>query len=525
MNVSYNRTVFALILVGALNLVAGVVFQAITAATYGAGPALDAFFMADAIPGFLNDRLLFGAVNIVLVPLLCSDRLRQMPRESWHIASTFITLLVLFSVAFTAACCFLAPSIVRLTAPGFPPDTAALTVKLLRVLSLTTLFFCTVSWMRGILHAHNIFILPYLGGVVYFVSLSGFVRGGAGALGIWALGIGAVLSSALFCAFHLIPLRRVPVRYRFGLDRRVLSGPLSMFFAYMFLSAGSYISYLVDRYFASRLAGGDIVILSLAQKFEVPITFLVTFSVSLPALTIFSNAAGDEAGFRRGVRDSVRAMSALTIPFLALLLAVRLPLARLWFGHGAFTDPDTAHVASLVGFLWPAFLINAYGAILLNGYFSLRAVKLCLVVIAGDVLLNVLLNRLLVGPLGLRGIALATSLAAVLSNLVLWWGLRRRLGGLGFRGERKESARMVLFCAFFSAGIFLLGAGVRAVWPGGGRGPDPLWDVLISVGAAGVLFPLAGRLFRVPEVEELTRVLLGLAGRFRARTADAGGAW
>jgi len=505
----FTRTTVLMILVGGGNLLAGLVFLGVVAATYGAGRSLEAFYLADAVPGFLNDRLLFGAVNIVLVPLLCSERLRANRQESWHIASTFISLLTVLSAVYVAVILLAAPVIVRAIAPGFDPEQAALTVKLLRLLSFTTLIFTVVSWMRGILHAHNVFVAPYLAGVVYFGLSALFVLVGSPWLGIWALGAGTLLAAVIFGAIHLVPLRRIRVDYRFGIDRSVVRGPLMLFFSYMLVSMATHINYLVDRYFASQLAPGSIVILSLAQKFEIPVTFIVTFAIAIPALTIFSNAVGNEEQLRDGVRNSLGAMSALAIPLISLLLVVRLPLARVWFEHGEFTLQDSLRVASVVLCFGPSFLVNAYGAILINGYFSLRAVRICLAVMAGEVALNIWLTALLVRPLGLEGIALATSLATLLTNLLLWAVLRSKLKGLGFQGKRAELGRLLSYCLVTASSFFGLRCLAGALLPGllDGR---PLPEVLFLAVSAFLLFLVLGVLFRIPEVRELVRLFQGL---------------
>ncbi len=491
-------------LVGAVNLCFGLLFQALVAASYGAGGSLDAFFMAYALPGFLNNWLLWGAANIVLVPLLCSREWTSNPDESQRVADTFITALGLMGLLVSAACLLAAHAVVPLIAPGFDPEQARLTARILQVICPTVFLTAVVAVVRGILNAHSIFLGPYAFLTLYHLFQIAFVLAFRGPMGIWALAAGTGLASVLLCILHLFPMRRVRFRYRPRLERALLRGPLGVFFAYMLVGVAAQINFVADRYFASRLAEGSITILSLAQKFQIPIIFLFTFAVTVPALTILSGSLENRQRFRTNLRTSLRHLTVLVVPFMALLLALRTPLAQLWLQHGVFSAENVRMVGLVILGLSAAFLVNAYSSLLVNGYFVLKRTGLVIVVVFAECGLNIFLNWLLVGPFGLLGIALATSLSTAPVNILLWVMLRRRLGGLGFR-DRAETLRLVLWCACCYPVVLL--ATNLAVTMGAGPDRGPLMAVFGVTALSLPAILLLGLALRIEEIQSVAQLL------------------
>jgi len=500
----FTGTTLPLAVVGGLNLIIGLLFQAVVVGSYGASGDLDAFFMANALPGFLNNWLLWGAANIVLVPLLCSRGAETDPLETRRIVNTFITALGLMSLATAVLFFLLAPYVVPVLAPGFDPGQVRLCIRILQLLSVTVFFSAVVSLLRGILNAERIFLVPYAFVTVYHLFLIGFVLTWKGKMGIWALAAGTVLASVILCLLHFIPLRKVRFRFRIQLEWSLLRGPLKLFFAYMLVGMASQINFVADRYFASRLPEGSIVILSLAQKFQVPIIFLFAFAVSVPALTFLSSTVENREKFCGELRNSIRHLTVLVLPFLALLLALRLPLARLWLQHGAFTHADVLQVGTVLLWLSFAFLVNAYSSLQLNGFFVLKSTALVIVVVFAESALNILLNHLLVGPMGLNGIALATGLSTAPANILLWGVLRSRLKGLGFR-SRGEVVRLVLYGAACFPLVFLCGVLFSQIGIFPNRAPLLYIVLVTAVSLPGFL--ALGLLFRIEEILALTAFL------------------
>ena len=189
---------------------------------------------------------------------------------------------------------------------------------------------------------------------------------------------------------------------------------------------------------------------------------------------------------------------------VALLLALRLPLARLWLQHGAFTHADVLQVGTVLLWLSFAFLVNAYSSLQLNGFFVLKSTALVIVVVFAESALNILLNHLLVGPMGLNGIALATGLSTAPAKILLWGVLGSRLKGLGFR-SRGEVVRLVLYGAACFPLVFLCGVLFSQIGIFPNRAPLLYIVLVTAVSLPGFL--ALGLLFRIEEILALTAFL------------------
>src|SRR5690606_7779360 len=127
----------------------------------------------------------------------------------------------------------LAPLIVRtILAPAAPPDVQALTTSLMRVMMVTPFIFSISGLIMGILHAHQLFLLPsiaismnniglMIGALVIAPALPpdpGVAQ--IGNANIYGLAYGAVLSAVLHLLVQLPGLRRINARLRLLPDWR-----------------------------------------------------------------------------------------------------------------------------------------------------------------------------------------------------------------------------------------------------------------------------------------------------------------
>jgi putative peptidoglycan lipid II flippase len=137
-----------------------------------------------------------------------------------------------------------------------------------------------------------------------------------------------------------------------------------------------------------------------------------------------------------GRRDRVRATLyrtlAVTLALLAVvaavLVAIRRPLCRLLFLHGAM---DAAAVEQLAGLLpWYLVGLPPYGALLVlaRAHVAVGNTRVMFSTALCHVALNLGLNILLVWRLGLAGVALSTTLTHTVIGALLWVRLQPLLG-------------------------------------------------------------------------------------------------
>jgi putative peptidoglycan lipid II flippase len=200
-------------------------------------------------------------------------------------------------------------------------------------------------------------------------------------------------------------------------------------------------------------------------------------------------AARQLEALRDSVARSLRLILFLAIPASAGLALLAEPAVRLLFERGAFGEASTDLV-------WPALVIYGLAVfahagieILSRGYYALADTRTPVQFAVLAVLLNIVLCAALVGPFGLRGLAAATSIAAVVEFTLLLVVLERRLGSLhsGMVGSsvlRTISATAVMAEVMVILSMVLRAAGVDIHSLGGSL-------ILTAGGGVGGFFAFA----------------------------------
>jgi putative peptidoglycan lipid II flippase len=119
--------------------------------------------------------------------------------------------------------------------------------------------------------------------------------------------------------------------------------------------------------------------------------------------------------------------------------------------------------------------------------------------------LNALLDWVLLGPLGVAGITLSTSIVSVFNMVLLVWLLRRQIGLIGGRGMLSSAGKAVL-CALalaaVSGGVWLALRGFAA--EGFLR---LLLSVVLAVGLGGLVYLGLAKALKLEELNLAWRLL------------------
>jgi len=131
------------------------------------------------------------------------------------------------------------------------------------------------------------------------------------------------------------------------------------------------------------------------------------------------------------VAYSIRLVLFVTVPSMVALMIFRVPIVQLLFERGAFDRTITLVTADVVFFY--ALGLGAYvsNRVLVAAFYSVQDTTTPVKSGALAVLVNIACSLLLMGPLGVAGLALATAFSSFVNLGLLLAALRRRLGRLG----------------------------------------------------------------------------------------------
>lgn len=487
----------------AASRILGFIRDCLIAAAYGTSSTAQAFVVAFRIPNLLRDLVGEGAANSAFVPVFTRIR-TQEGEASWVRLAQAIWFRVLVGFFFILGIGWVAaPFLVRLVAPGFRSDPALfeLTVRLTRVLFPFVGLVAMAAFFMGLLNSIHRFALPSMGPVLLNLCIiAGLFLFRPDALGLaWGVIVGGFLQLAV----QWPALRRAGIPL--GLKRVNHPGvqQIGQLMVPRLLGTGVYqISVVVDTVFASfrGLVGeGGVASLYFANRFlHLPLA-LFGISMAQAALPRMSAqaAASDLEGMRRTCLLSLRSSLLIAVPASLGLLFLSHPIIHGLLERGAFSAESTRATAAVLQ--WYAVGIVALCAtkVLANTLYALHdtwtPVRSASIALAA----NVVLNLLLVWPMGLSGLALATSLSATFNGLHLYRAVEHRIGPLSgeLRGWLLRVAAAAVGMGSLSRGAWTVGIGAT--------GESPLWIgtwLLVAIGAGILSFFGLAFLLRIEEV-------------------------
>jgi putative peptidoglycan lipid II flippase len=173
---------------------------------------------------------------------------------------------------------------------------------------------------------------------------------------------------------------------------------------------------LVDRSMAAMLAPGSVAALNYGSKIVGAVSGIVAMALYTAVLPYFSHMVvkKDWVGCQHTLKTYSYIVLVVTVPLTLGLLIFSRPLVRILFERGAFTSTDTLVVSgiqALYAFQIP-FLVLAIP--FTRALSSLGANHLIMYGSALALFLDVVLNIIFIKFLGVRGIALSTSVVYLL---------------------------------------------------------------------------------------------------------------
>lgn len=485
----------------------GIVREAVVAALFGAGDTKGAYVIAYYVPFFVQRLLLGGTLSIVFIPTITRYLSRGDERATEEAVSNLTGLVLAVGVGMVLAGQFLAPWIVPIAAPGFPPELVALAVSLTRILFVAMLFLALSVFLTGYLQSHEKFTVPAFAPLLFNLTIIAGALLLGPHLGIYGLAVAWVAGTGAQFAVQLPAARRAGLRVRPTLDLRhpALREVAALALPAMLGLAVVEVNAYVDRFFASFLRPGGTVnaVAALDYAYEVvqaPVGFFaISIATAIFPLLARDAAEGDLDGLRRTASLGLRVAIFTTAPVLALYLAVPDLVVRVLFERFAFTPEATRAVAGAVAAYGAGLVSIASYYVVTRAYYALHDMRTPVRVGALMVPANAVLDGLLMQRWGHVGIALATSVVSTLNVGILLYLLRRRLGSLEGRRLGQTAVRALL-AALVAAAV----AWLAAQLPLGSVGR--LGAVL---GGAGLAYLAVSALLRSEELE----VLLGLVRR------------
>lgn len=446
----------------------GLLRDVVIADRFGASAAYDAYIIAFFVPHMLRQLLAEGALSTAFVPIYTGYLAKGREAADRFASAVLSAAFVLFPIVIGLGA-WLAPWYLPFLASGFSPEKLRLTVSLTWVTLPFIGLVGVAAIFMGILNAQRQFLAPALAPVLFDLGLIVGAWPVAERLAVPAFGLawGVLLGGAGMLLFQLCFLRG-RLRFAFGLRQAWRDEGLRELGRMMLPAvvglAGVQVNLLVDNKLASHLGDGAISAMQYAIRlFQLPLgVFAISIANALLPRLSERATCNDLDGLSESLQRGLLLGALILFPAVAGLYAIGRPTIELLFEHGRFTSADTARTLAALNF----YLFGAigYGGVFLlsRAFYALRDTRTPVAVGLLGVAINVILDYVLVGPLGLRGLALATSVAGLVNMTVLLGLLERRLKRGLIAPLMERLGKLALAAGAMGALVFLAERGLAA---------------------------------------------------------------
>jgi putative peptidoglycan lipid II flippase len=421
-----------------------------TAALGGSGFA-DAYNLANTTPNIVTDIVIGGVLSATFVPVFVDHLATRRGKEAWQAISAVVTVTVVILVVATAVFLVLAPDIVRLyTVSNHSPDVAEqqrVATYLLRWFVPQLTCYGLIALFTALLNARSKFAVPMFVPVANNLVVIGVLAWfhamvphptlasiDAHHRGLLLLAVGTTLG-VLVQTVLLIPslLRaRLHLQFRFQPGHeavRTITRLAGWTFGWV---VANQVALFVILALADPVNGAVSAYTYAYQFFLLPYGIVAVSIMTAVAPSLAARwARRDSTAFRRRMTFGLRGILAIVIPSAVGLLVLAHPLIDLVLEHGAESASASDATGSALAMLalgLPGFCTFLYMVRVLQ---SMQDTKTAFRLYLVENALNVVLAVALVGPLGVRGLALSLSVAYTVAAVLAVAVLQRRVGGLG----------------------------------------------------------------------------------------------
>jgi putative peptidoglycan lipid II flippase len=502
-----------------LSRLLGFIRDVVIARLFGVYVYAQAFVIAFRIPNLFRDLVGEGATNAAFVPVFSEYISRRSKEEFWELANVVLNLLLIILAAITVLGILFSPLIVRLIAPGFVADPykLATTIKLTRIIFPYILLISLAAYSMGILNSLKHFTLPAFAPCLLNISIIVFaILFGEGIRG---LSLGVLVGGLLQLAIQIPLLYKKGFRLQlFWRFQHPAAKTIGILMLPRLLSSCIYqLNNFVDSIFGSLatiVGEGGVAALYFAYRLiQFPLG-IFSNALSQAILPTMSTQALEDnhQNLKQTLSWGLRASFFVLVPASIAFMVLAQPIISGLFQGGKF-DAYAAQVTVRVLFFYSLGLF-AYGGkkILQSCFFALKDTVTPTKIASLSLILNIVLNTILMFPLKLAGLALATSISGIITFFILFIILKNKLGDfkikeiiISFLRILVAALCMGVVCYFISqrSVVFNKGILIRAI--------NLVFILLLGL-LSYITFCL---IFRVSEMRELWQWVV------RRKTADS----
>ncbi|SHE81616.1 murein biosynthesis integral membrane protein MurJ [Caloramator proteoclasticus] len=402
---------------------------------FGANNVTDAYLISLTIPGVLF-AFIGTAISTGFIPMFSDLKAKEGEEKTIKFTNNIVNILIVLCTILVVITVLFTTPIVKLFATGFSGETLRLAVKFTRISILGIYFSGLVYIFSAYLQIKNNFIIPALIGfpMNIIIIFSMFVASKTHNIYLSIGSVVAFLAQLLFI-LPFVFKKGYKFSFIFNVKDKYIKNLLAIALPAILGVSVNQLNVLVDRTIASKVAEGGISALNYANKLNGFVMGLFVTSISTVIFPLISKmvAENNYEGLKKSLSESISAINFLVIPSTVGAMVFSTPIVEMLFGRGAF-DKRAVQMTSSALFFYSIGMIG-YGLreVLSKAFYSMKDTKTPTINAVIALIMNIILNITLSKFMGIAGLALATSISAIVCTGLLFVSLRKKIGSFGLK--------------------------------------------------------------------------------------------
>ena len=429
-----KTTALVLMLIILTSKITGFFRDIVLAQTFGAGEITDAYLTALNIPVVLFDGI-SAALGTTFIPIYFKIKSSKGQEEVNKFTSNILNIVIIISLIFVLLGVIFAPYIVKIFAVGFKGDVFDLTVNYSKILIFSMVFIAINGLVSSYLVASgNVYIsgaitIPFNIFVIIAIIFASVTES-------YVMVYGTLIAYIAQLLFQLPLLIKKGYKHRLTVNLRD-ENIRQILFLVIPVFIGSYINQInavVNRTLASTLDSGSITALNYANKLNMFAVGVIAVAISTIMYPILSKLAseGNKKLFKINISKSINMIVIIMLPIMVVMTTFSTEIVKVLFEEGSFNSHDTYLTSTALFFYSIGILSYGLKDLLAKSFYSLQDTKTPVRNATISVVINIVFSIILVNIMGIGGLALASSISATVTTMLLLISLRKKIGKIGF---------------------------------------------------------------------------------------------
>ena len=399
----------------------GFIKEMLIGSAYGTSIQADAYILAITIPTILFSSVV-TAISTSYIPIYSEIKVKEGKNKCIYFTNNIINIIILLSVILTILGVVFSDQIISLIASGSGEATKSLASDLSKITFFSIIFIGVSQILIGFSQSNESFIIPSIINVPNSIIIILVVIFGK-KFGIYGLVWGTLLGSIAQIIFQIPGIKKNGFNYLpiVDLKDKYLHRMLKDTIPILIGTAIQQFATLIDKVIAAGLIVGSIAALNYSMKitgFVFGITSMCIATIIFPILSNYKQT--NNSKFNDVIIKGLNIVTITTIPLLVIIIIFNIPIVKILFQRGVFDYKATIMTAQALLAYSIGMLFFGYRDILNKVFYSLNDTKTPMINSAIALIFNIIASVILSKYVGHFGIALGTSIAAIITTILLF---------------------------------------------------------------------------------------------------------